>query len=144
MSVERDAGRSARPGENRAGMTLVLRIEEPGASDVELEHQRLDLRRELLELDVQDVTAPVAGAAPPGTRAIELADVGALLIVLQQSTTLLQQVVGVVRRFLRDRAGQAASAKVVLPDGTQFEMSGMSADSAERVVDHFIKLTREG
>ncbi|MGW2834978.1 hypothetical protein [Streptomyces sp. NPDC001286] len=58
------------------------------------------LRRELLDLDVDDVTALPGGQVPPGARAVDVAQVGSLLVSLGSSATALSQVMGVIRSWL--------------------------------------------
>ena len=57
----------------------------PDADAEEVAEATLQLRRELLDLDVEAVELPRAGKAPPGTRAVELAALGALLVTIYQS-----------------------------------------------------------
>jgi len=58
------------------------------------------LREELLELDVDDVTTLPGEEAPPGARAVEVAQIGALLVTLGSSTNALNQVITVIRSWM--------------------------------------------
>ncbi|TQJ85353.1 hypothetical protein [Streptomyces sp. SLBN-31] len=58
------------------------------------------LRQELLDLDVDDVTAPPGGEVPPGARAVDVAQVGALLVTLGSSANALSQVMAVIRSWM--------------------------------------------
>ncbi|OIJ63727.1 hypothetical protein WN71_032925 [Streptomyces mangrovisoli] len=58
------------------------------------------LREELLDLDVDDVTALPGGEVPPGARAVEVAAIGALLVSLGSSANALNQVMTVIRSWL--------------------------------------------
>ncbi|MFE0470074.1 MULTISPECIES: hypothetical protein [Streptomyces] len=58
------------------------------------------LREELLDLDVADVAAVPGGPAPPGARAVDVAQIGALMVTLGSSATALNQVVTVIRSWL--------------------------------------------
>jgi hypothetical protein len=61
--------------------TLGIQVElGPDADDEEVAEATLQLRRELLDLDVDSVDLPTAGQPPPGTRGVELAALGALLV----------------------------------------------------------------
>ncbi|MEU6538068.1 hypothetical protein [Streptomyces sp. NPDC047000] len=61
------------------------------------------LREELLDLDVDDVTAPPGGEVPPGARAVDPTDIGALLVALGHSANMLSQVMTVIRSWLGRR-----------------------------------------
>ena len=61
------------------------------------------LREELLDLDVDDVTALPGGEVPPGARAVDPTQIGALLVALGHSANTLNQVMTVVRSWLRRR-----------------------------------------
>ncbi|NEE15779.1 hypothetical protein G3M58_56105 [Streptomyces sp. SID7499] len=61
------------------------------------------LREELLDLDVDDVTTLSGGEAPPGTRAVDVTQIGALLVTLGSSATALNQVVTVIRSWMGRR-----------------------------------------
>jgi hypothetical protein len=58
------------------------------------------LREELLDLDVDDVTALPGGEVPPGARAVDVAQVGSLLVTLGSSATALSQVMTVIRSWM--------------------------------------------
>ena len=58
------------------------------------------LREELLELDVDDVATLPGEEAPPGARAVEVAQIGALLVTLGSSTNALNQVITVIRSWM--------------------------------------------
>ena len=66
------------------------------------------LRAELLQLNVEDVTAPQAGEAPPGARVVGVAAIGALLVTLGQSAEGLRSVVSVIRRLAAAWPGDPA------------------------------------
>src|SRR6266704_2091630 len=71
----------------------------PDADAEEVAEATAQLRRELLDLDVDAVGLPPAGEPPPGTRAVELAALGALVVTVAQSQ-LLASVVAAVRSWL--------------------------------------------
>src|SRR6266536_329741 len=71
----------------------------PDADAEEVAEATAQLRRELLDLDVDAVELPPAGEPPPGTRAVELAALGALLVTVAQSQ-LLTPVLAAVRSWL--------------------------------------------
>jgi hypothetical protein len=95
----------------------------------------LRLRRELLDLDVEAVELPSAGEPPPGSRAVELAALGALLVTMGKSQ-LLGSVVSAVRSWLAGSA-QPRSIKLEL-DGDTLELSGVSSKEQRRLTEEWL------
>jgi hypothetical protein len=60
----------------------------PSADAEDVAEATLQLRRELLDLDVDAVELVSAGEPPPGSRAVELAALGALVVTVAQSQLL--------------------------------------------------------
>lgn len=60
----------------------------PDADAEEIAEVTLSLRRELLDLDVEAVELPPGGEPPPGSRAVELAALGALAVTVANSQLL--------------------------------------------------------
>ena len=86
---------------------LRLQISEEGAGAERLAVLAA-LPGELLRLDVEDVTTPQVGQAPPGARAVGADTVGALLVALGQSAKGLRAVVSVISDWLRRGKGPRA------------------------------------
>ena len=82
------------------GSEVRVRLSEDGADAERLASLTGFLRQDLLQLDVQDVTALRAGEPPPGARAIDVAAVGGLLVSLSGSAEALRAVVAAVRKWL--------------------------------------------
>lgn len=96
------------------------------------------LRQELLQLEVQDVTAPRVGEPPPGARALDVAAVGALLVSLSSSVEGLRAVVAAVRRWLA--GGERVRRTVRLEiGGDTLELSEATAADQDRLIDVFIR-----
>jgi hypothetical protein len=100
----------------------------------------LQLRRELLDLDVDSVVLPSAGEAPEGTRAIELAALGALAVTFAKSH-LLGAVVSAVRSWLA--ASQQRSIKLEL-GGDVLELTGVSTSEQQRLTDEWLRRHASG
>jgi len=116
---------------------VLVTIDETGADELRLESLSHHLRDELLTLDVDDVRHVSAGPAPPGTRAIELAAVGALLVTLKGSVDLVDRVVGAVRSWL---AAGSPERTVELSVGDRtLKLSAASAQQQERLVAEFLR-----
>jgi hypothetical protein len=116
--------------------TLGIQVElGPDADDEEVAEATLQLRRELLDLDVDSVDLPTAGQPPPGTRGVELAALGALLVRVTQSQ-LLAPVLAAVRSWLG--GSPQRSIKLEL-EGDTLELTGISSTEQRRLVDEWLQ-----
>jgi hypothetical protein len=116
---------------------LRLHLSEEGADAERLAMLTGYLRGELLQLDVEDVTALRADEPPPGSRALNAGIVGALLIALGQSAEGLRSVVSAVRDWLRRGEGTRRTVRLEL-DGDALELSQASPADQERLIDLFV------
>jgi hypothetical protein len=107
----------------------------PDADTEEVAEATLQLRRELLDLDVEAVELSRAGEPPPGTRAVELAALGALVVTVGQSP-LLGPVVATVRSWLA--SAPQRSIKLEL-DGDTLELTGLSSNEQRRLVNEWLR-----
>jgi hypothetical protein len=107
----------------------------PDADAEEVAEATLQLRRELLELDVNSVEMPRGGQPPPGTRGVELAALGALLVSVTQSE-LLAPVLAAIRSWLG--GSPQRSIKLEL-EGDTLELTGISATEQRRLVDEWLQ-----
>jgi len=107
----------------------------PDADAEEVAEATAQLRRELLDLDVDAVGLPPAGEPPPGTRAVELAALGALVVTVAQSQ-LLASVVAAVRSWLA--CSPRRSIKLEL-GGDALELAGVSSDEQRRLTDEWLR-----
>jgi hypothetical protein len=121
---------------------LVLRIEEDGADDERLDSLATTLRAELLALDVDDVRRPSAGAAPEGSRALELAAIGALLVSIKGTTEVVSSVVNAIRGWLA-RGSSDRSVEVTIGDRT-LKLTAATAEQQDRVVEEFLRAATAG
>src|SRR5215218_5763640 len=96
--------------------TLGIQVElGPDADDEEVAEATLQLRRELLDLDVDSVDLPTAGQPPPGTRGVELA-------------------------ALRSWLGGSPQRSIKLElEGDTLELTGISATEQRRLVDEWLQ-----
>jgi hypothetical protein len=115
-----------------------VRLLEEGADAERLDQVTGYLRSEMLELDVDDVTALPAGEAPPGTRGFDPAMVGGLMVTLGQSTQALQAIVTAIRAWLG--RGDAVRRTVRLEiGGDVLEIADASAEDQDKLVDLFVR-----
>ncbi len=101
----------------------------------EVAEATLQLRRELLDLDVDAVELPPGGEPPPGTRAVELAALGALAVTFSQSQ-LLAPVVAAVRSWL---AGAPQRSIKLELSGDVLELTGLSSKEQRRLTDEWLR-----
>jgi hypothetical protein len=107
----------------------------PDADAEEIAEATLQLRRELQDLDVEAVEVPRAGEPPPGTRAVELAALGALVVTVAKSP-LLVPVVTAIRSWLRGAPERTIKLEL---DGDVLELSGLSSSEQRRLTDEWLR-----
>jgi hypothetical protein len=115
---------------------LELRVDvglEPDADAGELDAATLQLRRELLELDVEDVERPSAGPAPEGARAVEAALLGTL--VVRTTSEVVGAIVQAVAGFLARRPNRSVRLEM---DGDSIELTDPSAEDQRRLLGAFL------
>ena len=116
--------------------TLGIQVElGPDADAEEVAEAAQQLRSELLDLDVDSVQLPAAGKPPPGTRGVELAALGGLLVTVGQSQ-LLGSVIAAIRSWLG--GSPQRSIKLEL-EGDTLELTGISATEQRRLVDEWLQ-----
>jgi hypothetical protein len=125
-------------------MDAVLQIE---VVDSEEDAERLDelaqnLREELLQLDVGDVRPATAGDAPPGSKGLELAAVGALLMNFSGPAEVVTKVISAIRSWMRRAPAPGRTLKVSV-DGNTLELTNASDAQQQRLVDEFVKVIAE-
>jgi hypothetical protein len=106
----------------------------PDGDAEEVARATLQLRRELLDLDVDAVEMPRAGDPPPGSRAVDVAALGALVVNLADSQ-LLAAVVAAVRSWL---AGSSRRSIKLELGGDALELAGVSSKEQRRLTDEWL------
>lgn len=100
----------------------------------EIAEATLQLRRELLELDVVAVEVPSAGEPPPGSRAIDVAALGVLLVHLADPD-MLAGVVAAVRSWLSRSSKRSIKMEL---GGDVLELKGVSSQEQRRLTDEWL------
>jgi hypothetical protein len=116
---------------------LRLQLSEEGADADRVDVLTGYLRRELVQLDVEDVAALRADEAPAGSRAFDVAVVGGLLVTLGHSAEGLRSVVAAIREWLRRGDGTRRMVRLEL-DGDALELSEASAAEQDRLIGLFV------
>jgi hypothetical protein len=96
------------------------------------------LREELLDLEVENVTALSGGEVPPGARAVDVTQIGALLVTLGSSAAALNQVMTVIRSWLGRRHDTHPSLRVQMGDDV-LEMSEATDDQVAEAFKIFVQ-----
>ncbi|MCE0447469.1 MULTISPECIES: hypothetical protein [Streptomyces] len=115
------------------GKNLLILLSEEGAEPERVAELTGYLREELLDLDVDDVTAMRAAEVPSGARAVDAAEIGTLLVALGSSVTALDQVVTVVRSWLNRCRDTRPSLRLELDD----DVLEVSEATDEQIADAF-------
>jgi hypothetical protein len=116
----------------------VVRLQiEPGADldAEELERLAVQLREELLELDVGSVLPVSAGPAPEGARAVEALAVGVMMITAVRSGAAVFSVVTAVRSWLN--RNKTTRVRLTL-NGHELEVDGLSSEAQERMITEWL------
>jgi hypothetical protein len=106
----------------------------PDGDAEETAEATLRLRRELLDLDIDAVEVPGSGEPPPGSRAVDVAALGALLVHLANSE-MLAGVVGAVRSWLSGSSRRSIKLEL---DGDVLELRGVSSQEQRRLTDEWL------
>jgi hypothetical protein len=118
------------------GAEVRVGVVEDGADAARLEELALQLRQELLTLDVRSVEPVGDGDAPPGTRGGLSAIAGLLSVSLAPGLQVIGAVVAVVRDWLR-RSGSGHTIKLSI-DGDTIELTGATDEVQQRLVDAWV------
>jgi len=119
------------------GMQASLSVQVAAGSDAdqeELDRLSLDLRRELLELDVDSIVRAPNGPAPSGAKAAgnSLSDV---LIISLSNSTVLVSVIQLLSWWIRRGMGRRASVKI---GENVIEIDSASAEEKAKLIESWL------
>jgi hypothetical protein len=123
---------TSRQGNGRPRLAVRVDIWSDAEAE-EVAEATLELRRELLQLDVERVKLARAGEPPPGTSAVDLVALGALVVTVAQSG-LFGAVVGVIQFWLAGHPQR--SVKV---EGDVLELTEVSSKEQRRLADELLR-----
>ncbi len=112
-------------------------IAEEGADAEHLEELARALREEILTLDVESVVPRSAGEAPPGTRAVDAAAVGALVVSVAPALEAMARLVTTVVDWLR-RGGTERTVRLKIGND-ELELSGVSSATQQQLATDWIR-----
>jgi hypothetical protein len=116
---------------------LRLRLTEDGADAERLDALTRFLRQELIQLDVDDVTAFPADEPPLGARGLDAVMVGGLLVDFGSAAQGLSAVVSAVRAWLTRGGRTHRSVRLELGSDV-LELSDASAADQDQLIRLFI------
>lgn len=121
-------------------MDAVVRVEllDPGSDPETRDVLMLDLREELVQLDVESVSTVSGGPAPPGSKGVDMAAAAALLVQVQGSITAVSVLVSAVSSWLRRGKDPGASVKLTIGEQT-LELSHATSEQQDRLVQEFLR-----
>lgn len=120
---------------------LEIRVLDPDADASRLDELTAWLGRELLQLDVQGVERVRSGPAPPGTRAGEGAELGALVVTLATTPALLTSLFVALRAWLGYKSKRSVT---VTGAESSIVLTGASSADQKRLIDAFIATHSRG
>jgi hypothetical protein len=112
----------------------------PDSDGEDVAEATLQLRRELLDLDVASVEVPRAGQPPPGTRAAGLEALGALVVTIAQSVPLTA-VVAAVQSWLTGSMQRSIRLEI---GGDVLELTGLPSAEQRRLTDEWLRRHDDG
>lgn len=106
------------------------------ADDEEVEHVTQRLRKEILDLDVEDVNLVKTGELPKGARSGEVVTLGSLLVTFAASGGVLSSLINTVQSWLRRNEGHNITLEI---DGDKLEVTGISSQTQQQLIDQWLK-----
>jgi hypothetical protein len=120
---------------------VLVSLSEQGADDARLDTLGRQLRDELRQLDVRDVrAAPADAQPPPGSRGIDVASVGQLMVALVGTQGLSRSSSLCGAGSTRTTAPRRSRVEL---DGDVLELSGASDEEQDRLVEMFLSRHNE-
>jgi len=117
---------------------ITIKVTEEGADAEQIDALTGFLRQELLLLDVEHVTRASGGDAPAGSKGMDVAAIGGLLVSLGGSAAGLKDVVAVIRAWLSRGGGARRTVRIEIA-GDVLELSEVSLADQNKLVDLFVR-----
>ena len=112
-------------------------VDGPTAGDEDRESLALALREELLSTDVGDVHPVPTGPAPEGSRGVDAAALGQLLVTVPASLAAVAELINAVRGWL-SRASDGRTVELTL-GGNSLRLDKASTQEQERLIEAFLQ-----
>jgi hypothetical protein len=115
---------------------LIIMLEGDSNSDLlELNDLTAQLRRHLLELDVEDVELVRNGEVPAEAKPVDPVIIGALAVTLVKTPSILKSITGLVETWIRNRP--VRTARIVIDDDF-LELTAVSPAEHRLLTEAFI------
>lgn len=116
---------------------VLLELFSEDADAGETEQLTQSLRRELLDLrEVDDVARVSAGPAPPGSRGVDMAALGALVVSISPGVDLLGKVLRVVQDWMKRGQKKSHTMRITI-QGQSLELTATAAQQ-QQLVEQFL------
>jgi hypothetical protein len=127
---------------NKDTTDLIIHINSASDDEEELERATHQLRKELLDLNLESVDLVKKGKPPKDSKAgEEVVSWGSLLVSLAASGGTLSGLIGTVQSWLSRKENQKAMIQI---DGDKLEMTGISNEQQDKLIDAFINRHKAG
>ena len=123
-------------------LRLHVQVEETGAEPDRVDRLTLSLRRELIAAGIDDVEQGTEGPAPAGTRGLDAATVGSLLVTITSSTLAATQAINTIRGWA-SRGSKDGKVRITVGDST-LTLSGTHSEQEQRLVTEFLATVLPG
>lgn len=118
---------------------ILVELYDDDADPAELDRLTRALRQEILGVDdVDTVSAATTGPAPDGTRGIDAAAIGALVVGVAPTLQALAKIVDVLRGFVSRPRGAAQQTLKLTVNGEVLELTPTAAQQ-QALVEAFLK-----
>lgn len=105
---------------------------DPEADLEERERLALQLRRELLELDIDSAEHDTSGSIPEGAKAGDAFTLGTLILTMAASGGVLTALINTVQTWLTRTEARGVSLEI---NGDKLEIKGISSEEQNRLVN---------
>ena len=102
------------------------------ADEEELDRLTRQLRQEILDLDVEDVSLVETGEAPEGSKSGAPVALGALLVTAMTSGSVFPHLLDLLKSWLTRHGLRSVTLEI---DGDKLEVKGISAQEQKRLID---------
>ena len=106
---------------------------ESDADAAELDEATVQLRQNLLQLEVEDVERPPGEPPPPGARAVDAAVLGTLIV--SAGPAVIGTVVQTLAGWLSRRPSRSLKLEI---GGDSIELTDVSAEDQQRLIEAFV------
>lgn len=124
-----------------ATVRVELSLDRDDADSEEIEELTQRLRRQLLQLEVEGVERPRSGETPAGAKAVDVVQVGELIVHLAENAPAFAALATVLHRWLRGGTGRRLHIEI---DGDVLDLSSASTEQQQAAFAAWLKARSEG